>query len=159
MNQDELKSLVSYDHITGEFKKLNDSTYFKSGHVYTGCIADGYVRIRLKGKLYSGHRLAWLYVYGFMPDRIDHIDGNRLNNAISNLRACNARQNALNADVRSSNRCGVKGVTKTYNGKFTARVTVNYKQVHIGTFNTVSEAVNARNEYLKSLPDYEFNRI
>lgn len=158
MTQEELKSLVVYDQETGRFTKFNNASAYKSGYEYKSICARGYARIRLKGKFYSAHRLAWLYVYGDMPERIDHIDGNKLNNAISNLRKCNARQNALNTGVSKVNSCGVKGITRVYKGNYVARVTVNYKQIHIGTFSTIEEAKAARNSYLKTLPDYEFNR-
>lgn len=72
----------------------------------------GYQRIKVDGERYQAHRVAWLIYYGVWPSgQIDHIDNNRINNAISNLRECNTAQNQHNQPLRRANRSGAKGVS------------------------------------------------
>lgn len=70
----------------------------------------GYRQIRLQNKMYLAHRLVYLLVHGQMPDQIDHIDGNKINNKIENLRPCNQSQNRMNSSCSSLNKIGIKGV-------------------------------------------------
>ena len=82
---------------------------------------------------YFAHRLVWLYVHGDpVPDCIDHIDGNPLNNRFSNLRASTKAQNCANMRLRDANTSGVKGVGP-YKGRWRARIMVNFKDHHLGT--------------------------
>jgi len=76
-----------------------------------GCVnADGYSVIRIDGSLYRTHRIVFLMHHGYLPDYIDHADGNRLNNTIDNLREATASENAYNKPVQSNSASGVKGV-------------------------------------------------
>lgn len=158
MTQNELKKILHYDKDTGVFSKVRDSIKYKSGYVYCGISNAGYPRIRINKKQYMAHRLAWLYVYGYMPNLIDHIDGNKSNNVISNLRECNKRQNALNRTAPKNSQSGVKGVRKIYSNKYVSRACVNGEQYHLGTFKTIEEAIEARKLFMQSQPDYVFDR-
>jgi len=115
LTQERLKELLEYDPETGVFVWLQTtSNRVKVGSV-AGCRRrDGYLLIRLDGKLYLGHRLAWLYVHGEWPANvIDHIDQNKSNNAISNLRDTSMAVNGLNKDKpRRHNTTGFMGVSK-----------------------------------------------
>ena len=75
----------------------------------------------------------------------DHIDGDVLNNRKSNLRECSKKQNNRNVTMHSGNRCGYKGVV-LWNKKYRARITVNYKLINLGGFDTPEEAAKAYNE-------------
>jgi len=105
-----------------------------------GCVgSDGYWSICIDGALYKGHRLAWLYVYGEWPsDQIDHINGNRLDNKISNLRIVTQNQNQQNRKP-NRNGTGVKGVSKIKNG-FSAQIGHNGQKTYLGFFKTKEEA-------------------
>ena len=87
LTQEYLKSILDYDLDTGIFTwKINKAKRTKIGDI-AGWSYNGYREIEINDKKYKAHRLAWLYVYGEMPNKlIDHIDGNRSNNKISNLR-------------------------------------------------------------------------
>jgi len=70
----------------------------------------GYRQIRLNGTTYLAHRLIYLYHHGYLPEQVDHIDGNRSNNLIENLRGCTDCENKRNAKRPSTNKSGIKGV-------------------------------------------------
>ena len=61
--------------------------------------------------LYRAHRLIWLLFHGDLPKQLDHVDGNRQNNKIENLRECTPSQNQHNCKLRSDNKSGIKGVS------------------------------------------------
>lgn len=71
----------------------------------------GYIQVMLFGKRQRAHRLIYLYHHGVLPEFLDHIDGNRGNNKIDNLRPCTLNQNQHNRKSRTSNITGVKNVS------------------------------------------------
>jgi hypothetical protein len=113
ITQEELKEFLNYDPNTGIFKwkKIGHTSNKKIGDI-AGGLCLGYVVIKLKDKQYKAHRLAWLYIYGKWPkDQIDHINGNKSDNKINNLREVNQSQNNFNRKLQKNNTTGVKGVT------------------------------------------------
>jgi hypothetical protein len=78
-----------------------------------GTKSRGYLKVEMEGKSYALHRLAFLYVVGYMPKEVDHIDGNRANNTWKNLREVTRSQNVQNSKIRSDNKLGIKGVYKS----------------------------------------------
>jgi len=104
-------------------------------------------KISINNRPYSEHFLAWILFYGKDPDGpIDHIDGDATNNKISNLRIVSHSENHRNRKIQSNNRSGKQGVSRTSNGKWRARIKINGKEMHLGTFKTFEEAVGARHE-------------
>lgn len=104
----------------------------------------GYKYLSVYKKKYYVHRVIWLMHYGAFPKAIDHIDGNRLNNKIENLRACTATENLCNAKTRSDNISGIKGVGWFKpKQKWRARLSFNKKEYHIGYFDEKEDAINA----------------
>ena len=102
----------------------------------------GYVAIRLDDTLYTAHRLAWLYVNGEWPaEQIDHINRDRADNSITNLRSVTNAENAQNQRARA-NKSGFAGVRKE-NNKWLAEIKVNYKPIRIGLFETPEAAHEA----------------
>lgn len=142
--------MLSYDEGTGYFAWLVQKNSF-GGKVKVGAEAgyinpNGYREIRLNGKLYLGHRLAWFYTNREWPQsEMDHINGDPADNRISNLRCVTSSQNKMNTRVRSDNASGHKGVSwgKSVN-KWVARIGVNGKYKHLGCFESIDEAVAAR---------------
>jgi len=107
---------------------------------------DGYRRIQIERKLYKSHRLVWKYHCGKDPKEfIDHIDGNRLNNNMENLREATRQQNGFNRGPQKNNKIGIKGVRK-FGNKYRATIIVNGKNKHLGLFFTIEEARLAREE-------------
>jgi HNH endonuclease len=114
MTQNELMKALSYDEETGAFHwKVSSNNRIKIGDI-AGSVSKrtGYIQIKINLKLHQAHRLAWLYVYGELPkNEIDHIDHNRTNNSISNLREVTRQENSRNTKIRSNNSSGVTGVS------------------------------------------------
>jgi len=112
----------------------------------------GYRQIRLNGTTYLAHRLIYLYHHGYLPEQVDHIDGNRSNNLIENLRGCTDSENKRNAKRPSTNKSGIKGVfwCNTLN-RWYARVWANGKFVVNSTFDDIElaelVAVEGREKY------------
>lgn len=98
------------------------------------------------------HRVIFLMHYGYMPEVVDHINGDITDNRIENLRAATLSQNSINRAVSSRNKLGVKGVV--YDGrlkKYVAYIKANGKQTRIGAYSTVAEAAEAYNTKAQEL--------
>lgn len=108
----------------------------------------GYRAIKINGKTFKAHRLAWLHYYGEWPKgQIDHINRVRDDNRIENLRDVTRSQNQQNVSIRRTNTSGAKGVYFFKGtGKWHARICVNGKQKHLGFFNDLRLAASAYSE-------------
>ena len=127
-----------------------------------GCVgAGGYVFIRFDDVLYRAHRIAWKMVYGLdAPADIDHIDGDRTNNKLSNLRLATRTQNCGNRDLSVKNRSGFKGVSwYSKDKKWVAELTYEKKRVFRKYFNDPEEASKAYQEAAeKYYGEYAFTK-
>lgn len=111
MNVERLKELVIYDPESGLMHSRVARGNLRIGSLM-GSVEQGYLRVRIEGKRFFIHRLAWLYSTGEWPrDQIDHIDGNPINNRLSNLRQATSAQNGANSKRRIHNKSGYKGVS------------------------------------------------
>ncbi|MFN8994945.1 MAG: HNH endonuclease [Pseudomonadota bacterium] len=108
--------------------------------------AIGYIEVRLKGKLYLGHRLTWLLCNLEWPsENLDHIDRKRDHNRIENLRLCSQSQNGANSSMSKNNTSGYRGVV-TAGENWRAQINNKYKNICLGTFKTKEEAAEAYNK-------------
>lgn len=104
---------------------------------------EGYLCARILGGTYKVHRLIWKLVHGVDPDFVDHINGNRSDNRLCNLRSVPKGENSRNLGVRAGKEEGDVGVS--YHGKrWRARITASGRLVQLGTFDTKDEALAAR---------------
>lgn len=157
INQKELKELFTYHPETGEFywNKLNSGIKknLKAGNDK----GNGYIQISIYKKRYLAHRLAWMYVHGTFPRLfIDHINGNKADNRIDNLREADKAQNAHNSKLSNANKSGAKGVIfyKRY-GTWQADITYRGKSYYLGRFETKEEAKQVRDNFaIKLHGDY-----
>lgn len=95
----------------------------------------GYRSVSISGKRYTVHRLIYLYVYGHIPEFIDHINGVRSDNKIKNLRQCTHPENRRNAKINKNNRSGIKGVSWCKTQKsWVARLMTDGKVSILGRF-------------------------
>lgn len=108
--------------------------------------SNGYMQVRIDGKYYLLHRLAWMYVHGELPNGdIDHVNRIRNDNRLENLRVVNKCVNQQNRSLQTNNTSGVTGVV--YSKKYDcwrARIKANNKYYHLGSFKSFDEAVAAR---------------
>lgn len=108
----------------------------------------GYITVKADGRCYKAHRVAWLMENGAWPDKmLDHIDGNRGNNRMSNLREVSAAQNQYNRKVMYYALSGLKGAS--YNKrdrKWQATIRINGKSTNLGYFDTPEAAHLAYSE-------------
>ncbi len=112
-----------------------------------GCInGQGYIQTRIKGKSFMVHRLVWLWHHGYLPENdMDHIDRDRSNNRIANLREASRQCNLRNSGNRKDNTSGVKGVHwGSHNRKWVAAIMHDGKISHLGYFADFTEAVLTR---------------
>lgn len=101
---------------------------------------DGYYRAKIDGSAFKVHRIIFALHHGFWPiGQVDHIDGNKANNRIQNLRECKAHQNSSNRKISKSNTTGFKGVSR-YRNKFKAHIRHRGIGTHLGYFNSPEEA-------------------
>jgi len=109
--------------------------------------SDGYLRIELKGKKYMVHRIIYEMAYGSIPDlyQIDHVNGNRTDNRLDNLRLATLSQNKWNSSKRKDNTSGFKGVSwDKHKQKWRAQINIFNKRKCSGYFSTKEEAYAAR---------------
>ena len=155
----ELKEIFNYSN---GYLHWNIKPSFKTnvGSIAGAKNVTGYWQISYKSKKYKAHRLIWLW-HGFdLTDEIDHIDGNKLNNNIENIRAVNKNQNQWNAKIRSDNKSGVKGVLwHNRDKKWVVSIRLFGKAKHFGYHNELEfaelvakearknyQGINARNQ-------------
>lgn len=113
LTQTRLKELLSYDPETGIFTWVKTVSNRAPAGKTAGADGHGYRDIRLYGRLYKAHRLAWLYMTGDWPlDQIDHINGTRSDNRWVNLRAATLTENNRNIGTQVNSTTGYKGVSK-----------------------------------------------
>lgn len=143
MNQSDLKHIFDYDPQSGFLKWKNPrSTKFKAGDIAGSYREDGYIQIKLSGKMYLAHRLIWMYLYGEEVNCIDHINHNRSDNRAENLRAANKSQNGANRKKCKNNSTGFKGVCKKKT-RYTASLISNGTRINMGYYDTHEKAYSA----------------
>lgn len=140
LSHSELQRLLRYEPETGKFfwrQKINHA----GGEAGWVNPETGYRIIKVGGVKVMAHRLAWFYVRGTWPNhRIDHKNGVRDDQRIDNLREASDRQNKANEKVRKDNRLGVKGVSRSQNGWYDARIWDGKKNIHLGRYPKLEEA-------------------
>ena len=131
---------LSYDAVTGAL-----TWRVRAGRCAAGAVAGtmngrGYRQVRLSGRIYLAHRVAWHLHYGVAPQGdVDHVNGDKSDNRVSNLRLATRPQNIANAKRRYNTQTR-KGVSKHKNGRFKARLVASGVEKHLGYFDTEEQA-------------------
>lgn len=135
-----VRELLEYDPETGKF-------YHRRREA--GCVTSTYIKISIDNVPYPAHRLAWLYVYGeWPPDFVDHINLDKRDNKLSNLRLADKSQNCANRTVQKNSSSGLKGAFKhkagqRYGKPWQSQILVRGKNIFLGHFATAEEAHQA----------------
>ena len=148
---DRLRSLFEYLP-TGDllFLPREGNAQFNAKHagrvVAANTSIKGYRKLNVDGRFVFAHRVIWKMHHGDEPHQIDHVNGDRSDNRIDNLRAAVGGENNR-ASRRNSSVTGFKGVIRaSRSSKFEARIKLNGRQRHLGTYQTELEAAKAYDE-------------
>lgn len=136
-----VRDKYNYDATTGELTFRNRRSGRLDNHQVGHLDRKGYRKLRAFGICTGVHRIVWLHFYGKWPaHHIDHINGNKTDNRIANLRDVPLIVNAQNRPrPLSNNKLGVAGV-RLRRGRYRAEIEINGRTVSLGTFDTVQQA-------------------
>ena len=120
-----------------------------------------YARVVIDGKDYKLHRIIFLYHHGYLPDIIDHINGDRYDNHIENLREADTYQNRQNSGIYSTSKSGVKNVYwDKKSQKWIVAFSINGKRKYFGCYDSLEEAkqvaTSMRDKYFKDFANHGF---
>lgn len=134
-DQETFRSYFYYNPETGLLYKQTERNY------HLGYIGNsGYLKYSWNQKWYYIHRIIWVYVNGDIPNdyQIDHINGNKLDNCITNLRLATSSENSMNTRVSNRNKSGIKGVSwNEAMNKWRAQIGINKKLIHLGYYDSM----------------------
>ena len=152
---------------TLNLKDINNLFYYDNGNLYRKISTQknvlvhskvgtkntlGYMVVSIKNKTYLIHRIIFWLKNNYLPKYIDHIDGNKLNNSIENLREASNQQNCFNQKLRKTSTSGIKNVRWDFRiNKWVVRFTVNYKPKHIGVYAELHDAIEVAEKTRKQL--------
>jgi hypothetical protein len=151
LTKDYLHSLFEYRD--GDlFWKVKPSRPVKIGDKAGAFGAGDYLQVGINNKQYKLHRIIFVMHHGYLPEYIDHIDTNRTNNRIENLRACNRQENSHNSKTPVSNTSGMKHVRwRKQRQKWEVKLRMNKKSIYFGSYHDLElaelVAIEARNKY------------
>lgn len=144
ITQKQLKEQAHYNPVTGVFTRL--VAVSRKSHVGdTDCAYSRGYKIFCLSETHFSHRLAFLYMIGWIPREVDHINHIRHDNRWCNLRIATRKTNARNQSISCKNTSGFTGVSwaKVHN-KWSAQIKVDGKKTHLGLFEDISKAIAAR---------------
>lgn len=161
-----LRDLLEYTPSTGRLTwKRRDPSYFTKGRysadraaaawnsknagkeAFTALDNHGYRQGRVFDRPVKAHRVIWSLVHGEWPSEIDHVNGDRSDNRLCNLRCVSHADNQRNQRIRKNSSSGVLGVSRaSKSDRWRARIKVDFQEIFLGHFTTFDEAVAARRE-------------
>ncbi len=155
LTQERLKELLVYDPDTGIFtSKVDRSTNVKVGDACETLSHYGYLQVYIDGRVYKLHRLAFLYMEGYMPEyEVDHKNGVRVDNRWCNLRHVSKFCNMQNCKKSSNNKSGFSGVSAS-GDRWVATARAHGKRVYLGRYSTALEAALARLTWEVQCPEW-----
>lgn len=143
LTAERLRQVLRYEPTTGLFTWILPSSIRVKPGDTAGSPTKGYVSIGVDGREYRAHRLAWLYVNGTWPSTadLDHINEDKSDNRIANLREASRSENMANVTAWKNNTSGYKGVTyNRRNDRWVAQTKKDKRPIFIGSFRTAEEA-------------------
>jgi len=153
---------VSQERVLELFKYEDGKLFRRSDNKEMGIYSTKhhrYARIVIDGKDHKLHRIIFLYHHGYLPDIIDHINGDRYDNRIENLREANTYQNRQNSRIYSTSKSGVKNVCWAENcQKWRVTFSINGKRKTFGYYVDLEEAkqvaTSMRDKYFKEFANH-----
>ena len=148
ITQKELKEVLSYNPLTGLFVwKISPSNSVPIGSAAGYVLSIGYIFIGINYERYLAHRLAFIYMENSHPEEVDHQNHIRSDNRWKNLIAATRQTNKQNQPKLVTNTSGFTGVTwNNATEKWRAQITINKKNIYLGTFIEMDNAISARKE-------------
>ena len=138
---DLLNHLFEYDKETGNLIWKIQQRGIRKGSIAGSVKSHGYLCVGINYKSYRAHRLVFLMHKGYLPKTIDHINGDKLDNRIENLRAATVGQNQHNRKTNANNTSGYKGVSWNKGcNKWLSQIKLEGKRIHLGYFDNLEEA-------------------
>lgn len=153
--QDELWELFSYDASKGELiwnKRIGVPPWWNpkyEGKIAGSVNSKGRKQVLIESKSYLVSRVIYKMFFGNTALAVDHENGNKLDNRIQNLRKATDSQNSHNRGPTKRNKLGIKGIHRVKD-RYRAIIEINGKNIHLGYFGTLEEAVAVRNDYSKN---------
>lgn len=144
LSQSALLRVFAYNAASGVLSYRNKSYSGQAGEVAGYPHSQGYLSVAIGRKEYLVHRIIWMMQTGVWPDEVDHSNHDRQDNRWTNLRSVAPREQQLNMRLRKNNKSGVQGVRALPSGKFYACIMKNRKQISLGSFTDLVDAVAAR---------------
>lgn len=159
LRHSDIIELLDYDKDTGIFKWKKQRRGIKTDVPLGTDNGFGYLRITVLGKSYYAHRLAWFYIHGTMPkEEIDHINGNKSDNRIENLRSLSRQGNAQNRNTHQKNNdshmLGVSWHKKAK--KWQVHICVYKQRKYLGLFENMNDAHEA---YIKEKEKINYEHL
>ena len=138
--------LFSYNRKTGKLtNRIQRNNRNKIGDLAGTLKEDGYRRVEVDGMRIYAHHIVWLIVHGKLPTKsVDHINNERGDNRIKNLREATQSEQQKNHTITAANTSGANGTELMASGRWRAQIKVDGKSIQVGTYDTQKEAVAAR---------------
>lgn len=137
----ELTDALSYDEGTGHFMWLISTRNTKVGQRAGNDTPSGYRVVTFNKKRYYEHRLAWYFTHKEWPTEVDHINRNKADNRLCNLRAVTKSQNQWNRGLQKNNTSGVSGVSWcSFTSRWAVTIKVGGSKHRLGRYDTLFDA-------------------
>jgi hypothetical protein len=162
---EQLKKLFEYKDDGTFVRKIATSNRVKVGDSVGWKTSGGrYLGLCVNGKNELMHRMVFLYHHGYLPECIDHIDGNGINNRIENLRASTQSQNLMNASGKLNTKSGKKNVYwNSHVNKWCVHVKFNGRAKYFGAYEDIEladlVAIEVRNKYHKEFANHKVRTL
>jgi hypothetical protein len=138
-----VRELFIYEKETGLLRWAVKRQRISIGKIVGSKSSNGYLKVGIDFKNHFVHRIVWMVFHGEIPSNvIDHINGNKSDNRIENLRIASPTLNNVNRHM-FKNKCGLRGIKQSSSGKWQAAIKINRKSKYLGTFPSKEEAYEA----------------
>lgn len=152
ITQERLRDLFSYRDDGRLIRKINRSANARSDGLVGAKNENGYFVVSIEKRKYRCHRLIFLWHHGWLPEFVDHIDRDRSNNRIGNLRPATRVQQNANMSINKTKTSGFKGVSRVSHGdSWRAYISVCNKYKHLGCYTTAEAAADAYDQAARIL--------